>query len=312
MTPALKSHPIEQRLRETIRRITFPLPEEQSGQGFKPNAYIRFLRRTAKALIALMRLNGKNRFSNELIQLLDPKLSVPVPGGESLTFRTGHGRLLWRAKTFQSDEPMMMKWVGRFLPDDCFYDVGANVGSYSLYAAKRGVRTFAFEPEFMNLQLIYENIFLNQLQHLCTPIPIGLGESSSLELLYLKEGLSKGDALHGIGRKSYMVDTPSTSMLRLHILTARLDDLVEMFQLPQPTRLKIDVDGNELQVLRGAVNTLDGVEDVHLEVDTANEESREAVELLERKGFRLVGKDPNPLPWRGPNLWNGLFSRSAP
>ncbi|MDP3723048.1 MAG: FkbM family methyltransferase [Candidatus Omnitrophota bacterium] len=298
-------------MRETLRRITFPLPEEQTGQGFKPNAYIRFLRRVARALIVLMRLNGRNRFSNELIQLLDPTLSVAVPGGEQLVFRMGHGRLLWRAKTFQSDEPMMMEWVGRFSPADCFYDVGANIGSYSLYAAKRGVRTFAFEPEFMNLQLLYENIFLNRVQELCTPIPIGLGASTSLELLYLKESLSKGDALHGIGRKSYMLGNPSTSTLRLHVLTARLDDLIEAFQLPPPTKLKIDVDGNELQVLRGAMNTLDGVEDVHLEVDDAQEESREAMELLEQKGFHLVGKDPNPLPWRGPNLWNGLFSRSA-
>lgn len=295
-------------MREMLRRITLPLPQDQPEQGFRPNAYIRFLRRAAQAVIVLLRLNGKNRFSNELIQLLDPQLSIAVPGSEPLTFRTGHGRLLWRARTFQSEEPMMMEWVGRFSPTDCFYDVGANVGSYSLYAAKRGVRTFAFEPEFMNLQLLYENIFLNGVQHLCTPIPMGLGESTNLDILYLKDGLSKGDALHGIGRKSHNLRNPSASTWSLQVLTARLDDLIEIFRLPQPTKLKIDVDGNELQVLHGAMKTLEHVEDVHLEVDTDREESHEAVALLERKGFRLVGQEKNTLAW-SPNQGNCLFSR---
>ncbi len=285
-----------------------PLPQDQLQQGFEPNAYIRFLRGLAKALIVLMRLNGKNRFSNEFIQLLDPTVRAEVPGGGQLTFWTGHGRLLWRAKTFQSEEPMMMEWVGGFAPTDCFYDVGANVGSYSLYAAKRGVRSFAFEPEFMNLQLLYENIFLNQVQNLCTPIPIGLGESTNLDRLFLKDGISKGDALHGIGRRSYLLRKPTSSELSLQVLTARLDDVIEIFQLPQPTKLKIDVDGNELQVLRGAMKTLEGVEDVHFEVDTDHEESHEAVALLERKGFRLVRKDTNTLAW-SPNQGNCLFSR---
>lgn len=294
-------------VRETLRRITLPLPQDQPQQGFEPNAYIRFLRRLARILIALLKLNGKNRFSNEFIQLLDPRLSVAVPGGERLTFRTGHGRLLWRARTFQSEEPMMMEWVGRFSPDDCFYDVGANVGAYSLYAAKRGVRAFAFEPEAMNFQLLYDNIFLNRVQHLCTPIPIGLGEATALDVLFLKS-VSKGDALHGLGRKSLQIRDPAAATLRIPVLAARLDDLIDIFQLPRPTKLKIDVDGNELQVLRGAASTLDGVEEVHVEVDTDREESRQAVGLLEGKGFRLVRKASNAMVWC-PNQWNYLFSR---
>lgn len=303
MTPTLM-------LRERLRRLTLPLPQDQPRQGFEPNAYIRFLRGTARLVIALLRLNGMNRFSNEFIQLLNPQLSVPVPGDEQLTFRTGHGRLLWRAKTFQSEEPMMMEWLQSFSPQDCFYDVGANVGSYSLYAAKRGVRSFAFEPEAMNFQLLYENIFLNQVQHLCTPVPIGLGESTGLETLFLKDGVSRGDALHGIGRQSYLLRKAATSLLRLPVLTARLDDLIEIFQLPPPTRLKIDVDGNELQVLRGAFRTLDGVQEVHFEVDTDYRESHKAVELLEQKGFRLVRKEMNTLTW-SPNIGNCLFARTT-
>lgn len=91
--------------------------------------------------------------------------------------------------------------------------MGANIGSYSLFAAKKGVKTFAFEPEFNNIQVLYENIFLNQMEAICTPVPIGLGDSTSMEVLFLKS-ISKGDALHGVGRKSYLLDAPSFACVR--------------------------------------------------------------------------------------------------
>jgi len=287
----------------------FPLPQDQPQQGFEPNAYIRALRRLAAGVIVLLRLNGNNRFSNELIQILDPKVRVTMPSGETLLFRTGHGRLLWRARTFQSEEPMLVEWIKQVSFDDCFYDVGANVGSYSIYAAKRGVRTIACEPELSNLQVLYDNVFLNDVSILCTPLPIGLGESTNLDVLFLKS-VSKGDALHSIGRKSVHLRNTSVATPSIHVLVAKLDDVIEIFQLPRPTKLKIDVDGNELQVLRGAMNTLDDVEDVYLEVDTAREESHQAVELLEGKGFRVVQKESIARIW-SPNQWNYLFSRTA-
>lgn len=67
------------------------MPKDQAKQGFEPNAYIRFLRRLAGLFINLLRLDGKNRFSNEFIQMLDPKVTAILPGGETLLFRTGHG-----------------------------------------------------------------------------------------------------------------------------------------------------------------------------------------------------------------------------
>lgn len=299
--------PLREKLGATLRRIAFPLPEDQAKQGFEPNAYIRFLRRLAGLVIYLLRLDGKNRFSNEFIQMLDPKLTVILPGGETLVFRTGHGRLLWRARTFQSEEPMILDWINQFSAEDCFYDVGANVGSYSLYAAKKGVQTFAFEPEFNNLQLLYDNIFLNQVQAKCTPVPIGLGESTRMGVFFLKS-VSKGDALHGVGRKSYLLDAPSSACPKINVLVAKLDDLIEIFGLPRPTRIKIDVDGNELNVIQGAMHTLDYVRDVYVEVDIKQTEHCQVLDILTQKGFHLIRQESIATTWN-PDISNCLFSK---
>lgn len=281
---------------EAIRKIVFPLPEDQKKQGFQPNFYINCLRILAKSLISLLRLNGENRFSNEFIQMLDPKIEIELPTKNKITLRTGHGRLLWRARTFLNEEPMLIDWINQFDDDDCFYDVGANVGNFSLYAAKRGIQTFSFEPEYFNLSVLYENIFLNELQDRCMPIPIALGDLTQVGIFYLKS-VSKGDALHCIGRKSYMLDDPSSVTCKLNTLVMKLDDLIDAFSLPKPTRLKIDVDYNELQVIKGADKTLDYVQEVYIELDLKLEEHKEVLEILKNKSFSVVNKESIAREW---------------
>lgn len=286
---------ISDKIKESIRKITFPLPQDQQKQGFEPNFYILSLRRISSLLILLLRLNGKNRFSNEFIQMLDPKIAIDLPdSSEKLIFRTGHGRLQWRANTLLTEEPMTIAWINSFDANDCFYDIGANVGNYSLYAAKKGVTTFAFEAEDLNVSLLYENIFLNELQDKCTPINIALGASTIMDILYLKS-VSKGDALHGIGRKSYLSENSSGYKIKKMVMS--LDKFIEIFNVPKPTRLKIDVDGNELQIIEGAIKTIDSVKDICIELDTKLEEHRKVFTILENKSFKVIEKETISRKW---------------
>ena len=60
----------------------------------------------------------------------------------------------YRARTFNVKEPEMLDWLDEhLLDDDVFFDVGANVGIYSIYAALRNSKltVYSFEPEYSNL-----------------------------------------------------------------------------------------------------------------------------------------------------------------
>ena len=299
---------LEQNTKSMNQSLSSPAtPSSQTS--FKLTPAIRVLRSISKSIIFLLRLNGKNRFSNEFIQMLDPKMTVSLHNGGSLTFRTGHGRLLWRALEAEKMEPMLIKWLDTFSIDDCFYDVGANVGTYSLYASKRKVRTFSFEPEFNNTQTLYENIFLNQVQEYCTIVPVGLSNVTQTDVFFLKD-ISKGDALHNIGAPSRYLDGGKEVPFKLQILTARLDDLVQQYNLPLPTKLKIDVDGNELLVLEGALKTLEAVKELHIEFDDAVESHRIAKQLLAEHGFKVVNTEPIPTS-RTNSMSNYLFARAG-
>lgn len=294
-------------MKESIRKILYPLPKDQKKQGFEPNWYIRFLRFTAKGLINILMLNGSNRFSNEFIQILNPQIKIPMNDGDYTIFRTGHGRLLWRAKSFLTEEPMTIEWIDTFNKDDIFFDVGANVGNYSIYASKKGIKSFACEPEILNLSLLFENIFLNNIEHLCTPVPLALHDKTMVEKFYLKD-VSRGDALHSIGRKSYLLENPDASTKTINTLTITLDKLIENYNLPYPTRLKIDVDHNELNVINGAQKTLKFVKEICVELDLDFNEHKEAKEILEENGFEVINKELGPINYNT-NIANYIFRK---
>src|SRR6187455_11828 len=70
----------------------------------------------------------------------------------------------WRVDSLFTKEPDTIEWIGSFQPGEVLVDIGANVGMYSIWAAKtRGVRVYAFEPESQNYALLYKNIVLNNL-----------------------------------------------------------------------------------------------------------------------------------------------------
>lgn len=284
-------------MKESIRKILYPLPKDQKKQGFEPNWYIKFLM-----------LNGSNRFSNEFIQMLNPQIEIPINANCSTFFRTGHGRLLWRAKSFLTEEPMTIEWIDTFNQDDIFFDVGANVGNYSIYASKKGIKSFACEPEILNLSLLFENIFLNNIEHLCTPVPLALHDKTMVEKFYLKD-VSKGDALHSIGRKSYLLENPDASTKTINTLTITLDELVENYNLPYPTKLKIDIDHNELNVINGAEKTLKFVKEICIELDLDFDEHRKAKELLEEKSFEVINKEYGPINYNT-NIANYIFRKN--
>ena len=132
-----------------------------------------FARKLSGAVIGLLRLNKANAFNTEFVQALQPVASIKTQHGDLLC-KGGHGRLLWRARTFFTEEPETVRWLDSLGPDDCLWDVRANVGLYPLYAAKfRKCRVNAFEPESQNFALLIENIALNNVVERCRPACLG-------------------------------------------------------------------------------------------------------------------------------------------
>ena len=297
-------------IKEKIDKLLYPSPDaHKSGQfGYQPNFFIKALRYTAKCIISILGLNSNNRLMVEIQQMLDPTVTIKLPTGENLIFCAGHGRLVWRAKTLLTEEEEIIKWIDSFNKDDIFYDIGANVGSYSLYAAKtKDIRVYAFEPEINNVQLLYSNIYKNKLNSQCIPLPVACDKVTNIKPFYIRE-FTKGGAINSIGRKSIFLENDKDMFIQ-DTLCMRVDDAVKLLNIPLPTKVKIDVDTNELNVIEGMDKTLDQIKEIYIELYAHFEEHKKVINILEQKGFSIFKVSKSKAPKKFEDTSNYIFKR---
>ena len=208
-------------------------------------------------------------------------------------------------------EPDTVAWIENFLkPGDAFYDIGANVGAYSLVAAKcfaGAVKVYAFEPAFLNYTQLCRNIFLNGCQETVLPLSIALSDKTAIDSFNYHD-LIPGGALHTLGEAIDYTGKRFEPVLKQPVLSYRTDDLIAQFKLPVPSLIKIDVDGIEKAVLEGAEKTLSNpqLRSVIVELEEGQGE-REITELLDEKGFSLDAKYTR---WT-PGMLNCIFVRKV-
>lgn len=189
-----------------------------------------------------------------LAEQLAPTYTVATPHG-ALRFACPGHIPLWQAEQFFTKEPETIEWIERFVPGATLWDVGANVGTYALYAALRGARVIAFEPSAANYYLLNRNIVQNHLDERVTAYCLALADEVRLDQLCLSSP-EVGEALHSFGPPQDFRARPFVPSARQGAVGYTVDELLARFALPFPTHLKIDVDGIEDQVVHGAARTL--------------------------------------------------------
>jgi FkbM family methyltransferase len=238
------------------------------------------------------------------ISQIDSRRHVETPAGR-LCFHVDTPIERWRVDTLFTKEPETIAWLDRTMgPDSVIYDVGANIGLYTLYAVHRFPETahaICFEPEPQNFAKLNRNIAANSLAGRITAFPVGLGAQTTFERMPLSV-LESGGALHG----ERMVK-PDAAAHVTGLSVWSLDELVARAAwMPAPTHLKIDVDGPELNILRGARATLAQPSLRHVLVELLTGERAEAESMLAEAGFK-----PSAEGKAVDDMMNVIFERPA-
>ena len=141
-----------------------------------------------------------------------------------IKFQTNGRIIKKRVKRFYSKEPKTIEWIDTFKPTETFLDVGANIGQYSLYAAKKGISVYAFEPQALNYAELYTNIWLNKLGHKINGYCIALSNTNTIEYLSLLS------MVPGQSHNNYAIDIPG--QIKQGCAGFALDYLVEKKVIP--------------------------------------------------------------------------------
>lgn len=233
------------------------------------------------------------KFRWSMIQALAPRRTV-YSRGLKFTLPCDNWITHYRWKSFNEKEPMTLDWIDRIVKDgSVFFDVGANIGVYSLYSALRHpkLKIFSFEPEYSNLHLLRDNLVINGLERRVLPFSIGLDKQRSLSHLHIQD-LTPGAALHTVTKENLTATREGKKVvLKEGIAVWALDEFCKEIG-SAPNFMKIDVDGTEAEVLEGGFKTLSSPSFYSLMIEFPSDESARHVceSLLKRTGLKKVSE----------------------
>ncbi len=251
-------------------------------------------------------LGGKYIIQVVLESALGNSVSV-CHGNVTMLFVTPNPLCHYRASSFSSKEPGTLEWIDAIPTGSVMWDIGANIGLYSIYAAKnRNVKVLAFEPSVFNLELLARNIFLNQLQNEVIIVPVALTSQTGPNLFHMSN-TQWGGALSTFGENYGQDGKDLASLFEYQIYGICIDDLQSTLGITPPKYIKIDVDGIEHLILTGGASVLKGVESIFIEInDNFAEQSEQSSKLLRQAGLMLYRKCD-----RAGNQYNQWWVRSS-
>ena len=194
----------------------------------------------------------------------------------------------FRHDTFFTKEPETLAWIESLFQDgDVFYDIGANIGVYTLYAASLypKMQVISFEPFVTNYLRLCENIQLNGFENI-TPLLMGLSDQTKIDTLFVKDE-TLGSSGHQISKSIDEWGNEFEATRKLHVLTDSLDTFISHYQTSLPNHIKIDVDGVEWAIIKGMKNTISqpDVKSVLVEVNQSTTNMDEVNQLFKDAGF---------------------------
>ena len=229
---------------------------------------------------ALTRALTSERLASELSVRLD---------GHDFIFHCPSSGAVSAAYALDTQEPETRQWIRDYVDEnEVIWDIGANIGLYSLYAAKvKAATVFAFEPNAGTSAILANNIMLNACEDRITPVQIALSDQQGVADFYLwRKGA--GHALSSIGRPENVFGSFEPEG-HYKCLETTPDRLAEWSGITKPEHIKLDVDGHEMAILRGAEGILNNVKTVCIEWEPSTPEENDRVKhLLESHGLQMV------------------------
>jgi FkbM family methyltransferase len=224
---------------------------------------------------------------------------------------------LWRVRTLLTKEPETIEWIDGFAAGDVFWDIGANVGIYALYAAAhRDIRVLAFEPAAGNYFLLNRSIELNGLDARVQAYCVAFSDSKRIEALNMQT-TELGGALSSFGEPVDTFGRRFVPGFRQGMTGYAIDSFIAEFDPPFPNHIKIDVDGIEDRIVAGAAKTLADprLRSLSIELDSARErETGAVIATIERGGLKLAARRQSEMVASGEyrSVFNYQFRRSLP
>ena len=218
---------------------------------------------------------------------------------KNLVFFTPNNLTKWLVNTMLTKETETINWINSFKKKKIiFWDIGANLGLYSIYAAikHKNILIYSFEPSVNNLRILSRNIFINNLKKKIIINQIPLTNKKDKYLTMSQRSFIEGDALNTFGEKFNFEGKKMKSTHNYQIYGTTIDSLVNTKSTQLPNYIKIDVDGIEHLILSGGKKLLKNknILSIIIEInDKFKKQHKSIFKILKSCNFELYKKEQN-------------------
>ena len=170
-----------------------------------------------------------------------------------------------RVQSLYTKEPETLNWIDSFQPNNSenivFWDIGANIGLYSIYAAVKfkDIEIISFEPSTSNTRTLSRNIYINNLESKISIFPLALSDKENVLSYFNETKFSEGGSISNFNSNiDYRGEIVEENQIKnkYNLFGTSIDNLILNKILKVPNYIKIDVDGIEHLILKGAENLL--------------------------------------------------------
>ena len=235
--------------------------------------------------------------------------------GKNINFFIPNETTKWRVDTLFIKEPETLEWIDSFdnSSDFIFWDIGANIGLYSIYNTlkNKNSQTISFEPSTSNLRVLSRNISINNLEKKIKIFSQPLSNRENYFMVMKESQFIEGGALNDFGEAFDFNGEKFQSKMNYKILGTTIDYLLEANILDVPNYIKIDVDGIEHLILDGANKYLSNkkIKSLSIEInENFTEQYTNVLHIMNKNGFKVIQKKHNP-ELSHKTTFNYLFSR---
>ena len=170
-----------------------------------------------------------------------------------------------RVQSLYTKEPETLNWIDSFKPNNSekivFWDIGANIGLYSIYTAVKfkDIEIISFEPSTSNTRTLSRNISINNLENKISIFPLALTDKENIISYFNETRFSEGSSISNFNSDiDYRGEIVKENQIKnkYNLFGTSIDNLILNEILTVPNYIKIDVDGIEHLILKGAENLL--------------------------------------------------------
>ncbi len=199
----------------------------------------------------------------------------------TLDFQFANYAYEWEVKKFM---------YSNYMNYNVFLDIGANIGTYSILLAQKGLKGFAFEPVKSNFNATNTNLELNGLVDKVKVYPVALGDHKH-EVQFVYDPVNTG-ASHLAANSSFLEEVVGGKDLTVEVVA--LDSLIPEMEIKKEDKIliKMDVEGMESEVLNGAKKFMSEYPNILITLESVHSGGEKLKEILDSCGeFEYVEID---------------------